>query len=272
MHPSKATDDPLFSFRSTPGEPAYKNSTRLEGGNIPGIPSLPLSYEDAIPLLQLLEKRGKTASDMGSGWEGGIKGVKYWTGPSKIEVRVRNEVSTRVMPIWNTMAKIPGHIPDEAVMIGNHRDAWVLGASDPSSGTAVTNEVYRGLGALLAKGWKPLRTIYIASWDAEEYGLIGSTEWAEDFASWIPENLVSYLNIDSAGAGTKYGANASPSLAGLMKAASEEIQHPSDPTRSAFSASADGGEWSDYPLASPEYSTDEFEVKFASSTGIPSLG
>lgn len=86
------------------------------------------------------------------------------------------------------MAVIPGHITDEVVVIGNHRDAWVLGAGDPNSGTAAHNEMVRGFGKLLSKGWKPLRTIVLASWDAEEYGLIGSTEWTEDFGDWLKVN------------------------------------------------------------------------------------
>jgi len=86
------------------------------------------------------------------------------------------------------MAVIPGHITDEVVVIGNHRDAWVLGAGDPNSGTAGHNEMVRGFGKLLSKGWKPLRTIVLASWDAEEYGLIGSTEWTEDFGDWLKVN------------------------------------------------------------------------------------
>jgi N-acetylated-alpha-linked acidic dipeptidase len=88
----------------------------------------------------------------------------------------------------DTMAVIPGHITDEVVVIGNHRDAWVLGAGDPNSGTAAHNEMVRGFGKLLSKGWKPLRTIVLASWDAEEYGLIGSTEWTEDFGDWLKVN------------------------------------------------------------------------------------
>lgn len=93
------------------------------------------------------------------------------------------------------MAVIPGHIPDEIVVLGNHRDAWVLGAADPSSGSASLHEVIRALGELHKKGWKPLRTILIASWDAEEYGLIGSTEYGEDFADWIGNNVVAYVNL-----------------------------------------------------------------------------
>ncbi|HEV7736219.1 MAG TPA: M28 family peptidase [Chlamydiales bacterium] len=93
------------------------------------------------------------------------------------------------------MAVIPGYIKDEVVMIGNHRDAWVLGAADPSSGTVSVHEVVRGFGELHRQGWKPLRTILLASWDAEEYGLIGSTEWAEDFPQWIQENVITYINL-----------------------------------------------------------------------------
>lgn len=104
-------------------------------------------------------------------------------------------VDTKVTPIWNTMAVIPGHIPDEVVVLGNHRDAWVLGAVDPSSGSASIHEVIRAYGDLYKQGWKPLRTVLIASWDAEEYGLIGSTEWVEDFAEWVSQNVVAYVNL-----------------------------------------------------------------------------
>ena len=93
------------------------------------------------------------------------------------------------------MALIPGHIGTEVVILGNHRDAWVMGAADPSSGTTTVHEVIRGLGTLYKKGWKPLRTILLASWDAEEYGLIGSTEWGEDFSEWIKGHVVAYVNV-----------------------------------------------------------------------------
>jgi N-acetylated-alpha-linked acidic dipeptidase len=116
---------------TTPGVPAYKNATRVEGGNFPKIPSLPISYEDALPLLELLQSTGIKASELGESWEGGLKHkVEYWTGPSEQKVRLINEVDTRVIPVWNTMAVIPGFIQDESVMIGNHRDAWVSSQLD----------------------------------------------------------------------------------------------------------------------------------------------
>jgi N-acetylated-alpha-linked acidic dipeptidase len=104
-------------------------------------------------------------------------------------------VHNKITPIWNTMALIPGHIGTEVVILGCHRDAWVMGAADPSSGTTSVHEVIRGLGTLYQKGWKPLRTILLASWDAEEYGLIGSTEWGEDFHGWVKEHVVAYINV-----------------------------------------------------------------------------
>ncbi|WVF71481.1 hypothetical protein IAT40_006287 [Kwoniella sp. CBS 6097] len=236
---------------STPGEPAYKNATRVEKGNQPSIPSLPMSYQDVIPLLKALEGKGTKASELGNDWVGGLGfyGVDYFVGPSEVDLHLYNEMNDRVMPIWNTMAVIPGHITDEVVILGNHRDAWVLGASDPNSGTASQYEVVRGLGALLQKDWKPLRTIVLTSWDAEEYGLIGSVEWAEDFGDWLVENAVAYLNMDSSASGSNFHAGASPSLALLLKSTAEEVESSLDSSRSVYSTKYDAGSWDAFELA-----------------------
>ncbi|KAI0346834.1 Zn-dependent exopeptidase [Trametopsis cervina] len=203
---------------TTPGYPAYENSTRTDGKNIPSIPSLPISWVNARTLLQEISEGGKNRT-----------------------VFFANHVDTRVMPIWNTMGVIPGHIKDEVVVIGNHRDAWVLGATDPSSGTASVNEVIRGFGTLIKHGWKPLRTIVFASWDAEEYGLIGSTEWGEDFEEFIDKYVVAYLNLDSSVSGSRFGASASPSLAHLVRAAAEDVPHPTKPGLTLWDATKDHG-------------------------------
>ncbi|GMK59448.1 hypothetical protein CspeluHIS016_0800540 [Cutaneotrichosporon spelunceum] len=228
---------------TTPGRPAYKNATRDAGGNFPSIPSVPMSYEDVIPILNALKGRGMPAGDLGDAFNGGLThwGVEYWTGPSDVQLRLVNEVNTRVMPVWNTMAFIPGHVTDEVVIMGNHRDAWVLGAADPSSGTTSQHELVRGLGALRARGWRPMRSILLASWDAEEYGLIGSTEWAEDFGDWLQANAVAYLNLDSSASGSNFRGAASPSLALLLRGAAEEVARPDG--RSVWAARADGGTW-----------------------------
>ncbi|KIY72270.1 Zn-dependent exopeptidase [Cylindrobasidium torrendii FP15055 ss-10] len=200
---------------TTPGYPAYENSTRTEGLNRPSIPSLPLSSANAAQLLKLAD--GKNL------------------------VRLKNDVDTKVIPIWNTIAVIPGSIKDEVVLVGNHRDAWVMGASDPTSGTASLAETIRGLGALVKEGWKPLRTIVIASWDAEEYGLIGSTEWGEDFPEFIRDNVVAYFNLDGSAGGSRWSAHASPSLAHFIEQTALEIPHPTDAARTLWDARTDSG-------------------------------
>lgn len=205
---------------TTPGYPSYENSTRTEGTNIPLIPSLPISWANAGALFKTLIK--------GDAWEGKL-------------VRLANNVDTRVIPIWNTMGVIPGFIKNEVVIVGNHRDAWVMGATDPSSGTASVHETIRGLGHLLRNGWKPLRTIVIASWDAEEYGLIGSTEWGEDFADWIDEHVVAYLNLDSSVSGSQLRASGSPLLAHFIRETAEAIPHPTDKGRNLWDARTDVG-------------------------------
>ncbi|KAG7440790.1 Zn-dependent exopeptidase [Guyanagaster necrorhizus] len=201
---------------TTPGYPSYENVTRTEALNSPSIPSLPFSWANAQKLLDLAE-----------------------TG--EINVRLVNHVDDRVIPIWNTMAVIPGFITDEIVVVGNHRDAWVMGAADPTSGTASIAETIRGFGVLMRKGWKPLRTIVIASWDAEEYGLIGSTEWGEDFAEFIDKYVVAYVNLDVSVGGSRYSAQASPLLAHLVQQTALDIPHPTDKDRTLWDATKDTG-------------------------------
>ncbi|GAA5854899.1 hypothetical protein JCM9279_000191 [Rhodotorula babjevae] len=229
--------DPL-----TPGAPSYNPDlpdapARLPRDdpaiNVPSIPSLPLSYEDAVPLLRSLNGRGVRLEDgregKPEGWrEGGLGGfgVEYWTGDGEVEVELVNVVEDKITPIWNTYALIPGHVSDEVVVLGNHHDAWTFGAADPSSGTASVHETVRALGALLEKGWKPLRTVLLAAWDAEEYGLIGSTEFGEDFPEWLQEHVVAYLNVDVSVSGSQYQLGASPSLADLLRNVSAQVPDP----------------------------------------------
>ncbi|KAG1736384.1 Zn-dependent exopeptidase [Suillus occidentalis] len=213
---------------TTPGYPAYENATRVNETNIPNIPSLPLSWANAKRLFE--EELG-----------GVPEGTKLNGRVGSRKVRMVNDVDTKVTPIWNTMAAIPGHIKDEVVLLGCHRDAWVMGAADPTSGTVSLHEVVRGLGALYKRGWKPLRTIVIASWDAEEYGLIGSTEWGEDFADWIQEHVVSYVNVDVSVSGSRWETSASPSLAHLIQRSAQDVPHPTDARKTLWDAHFDVG-------------------------------
>ena len=141
-------------------------------------PLLPISYDAAKPILEALG-----GPNVPTGWQGGLP-LAYHVGPGPAEVHFRIEMDYQIRTIWNVIATIKGEVePDRWVMIGNHRDAWVYGAVDPGSGTAATLEMCRALGAAVKNGWKPRRTLVYASWDAEEYGLVGSTEWATSTAT-----------------------------------------------------------------------------------------
>ncbi|KAJ1951295.1 Vacuolar protein sorting-associated protein 70 [Linderina macrospora] len=219
--------DPL-----TPGYAATEDAPRLDPSkatNINHIPSLPLSHRDAEPLLRALKGQGKQASEVGDNWVGGLtsKGVEYWTGPSELNVNLLNKVEYKTMPIQNVIAKIPGQKhSEEAVIIGNHRDAWCAGASDPASGSAAMLEVARSFGELLKQGWQPRRTIILASWDAEEYFAVGSTEWGEDKSDWIRENVVAYLNLDGGVRGHNIQFKATPNLRPLIYDVTKRVKHP----------------------------------------------
>jgi N-acetylated-alpha-linked acidic dipeptidase len=141
--------------------------------------------------------------------------VHYNIGPSPDDVVLNlvNQQEYVTTPLWNVIGIINGSIPDEVVVLGNHRDAWIAGgAGDPNSGSAAFNELIRGFGKALESGWKPLRTIVLASWDGEEYGLVGSTEWVEEYVPWLQASTIAYLNVDVGTNGPHFKASAAPLL------------------------------------------------------------
>ncbi|KAF9054950.1 Zn-dependent exopeptidase [Hymenopellis radicata] len=213
---------------TTPGYPAYEDVERTDATNIPRIPSLPISWHNAQ---RLLEEIGDSVSEQN----------KLTGKISTSTIRIVNHVDRKVTPIWNTMAAIPGHIRDEVVLVGCHRDAWVLGAADPISGTVALTEIIRGYGELLRSGWKPLRTLVFASWDAEEQGLVGSTEYGEDFSDWISKHVVAYLNVDVSSSGSQWGVSGSPALAPLIKQTALDVPHPIIPGKTLWDAREDEG-------------------------------
>jgi N-acetylated-alpha-linked acidic dipeptidase len=128
--------------------------------------------------------------------------------------------------VWDVVGKVQGsELPDEWVVAGNHRDAWVFGAVDPGSGTVAMLEAVHGIGVLLAQGWKPRRTLVIGSWDAEEEGLIGSTEWAEEHARQLA-HAVAYINTDASVSGVHFEASAVPSLKQFIREVTMEVASP----------------------------------------------
>ena len=206
---------------TTPGYPSKPGCPRADPhGSTPKIPSLPISYQDALPLLRALNGLGPNASSFNRYWQGGglaYKNVSYNIGPSNLTLNLYNEQEYVTTPMWNVIGIINGTIPDEVVIVGNHRDAWVAGgAGDPHSGSAVLNEVIRSFGIALSQGWKPFRTLAFASWDGEEYGLVGSTEWVEEYLPWLQATAVAYLNVDVGARGDHFEMSASPLLNSLI--------------------------------------------------------
>lgn len=214
-------------FASLPGEPRRDSKENNAGLN--NIPSIPLAWRDAQKLLQALKGRG-VELDGGSGWIGGVPGVnQWWTGdassPTVLLQNEQEEIERR--PIYNVLGRITGvEQPEKSIIVGNHRDAWCFGASDPGSGTAVLLEVVRIFGELQKKGWRPLRTIEFASWDGEEYNLIGSTEHVEARTNNLRANGVAYLNVDVAVTGSDFVASASPVLQTALLRVLERVVDP----------------------------------------------
>ncbi|MGA3264884.1 MAG: M28 family metallopeptidase [Terracidiphilus sp.] len=184
-------------------------------GNQPHIISIPLSYHDASPILQALKGPG-----VPQGWQGALPfryHIGQTAGPGAIKVHLVSVQDYQRRIIWDVIGKVKGaQYPGEWVIAGNHRDAWVYGAVDPSSGTAAMLESVHGIGVLLSHGWRPRRTIVFCSWDAEEEGLIGSTEWVEQHANTL-DRAVAYFNMDAAVAGPDFTASAVPSLRQFLR-------------------------------------------------------
>ncbi|KAI0591575.1 Glutamate carboxypeptidase 2 [Pyrenophora tritici-repentis] len=215
---------------TTPGYVSKPDSPRADRSSItPQIPSLPISWIEAQPLLMALNGFGTNGTEVNrTGWVGAIPGVNYFTGEgSGSTLSMSNIMNDTYGSIWNAVGVINGTNEDEVVIVGNHRDAWIVGgAADPNSGSAVLIELAKAFSALSKTGWKPLRTIVLCSWDAEEYGLVGSTEWVEEYIPWLKNAAVSYLNIDVAVAGPIPDVSATPDLHAIATNVMKKIVYP----------------------------------------------
>ncbi|MEN3338232.1 MAG: N-acetylated-alpha-linked acidic dipeptidase [Acidobacteriota bacterium] len=210
--------DPL-----TPGwgaEPGGRKLARSEATSLMTIPVLPISYGDALPLLRNL--KGLVAPEP---WRGGLP-VTYHVGPGPAKVHLKLAFDWQVRPLYNVIVSIPGsEFPDEWIIAGNHHDAWVNGASDPTSANVALMETARGLATLLESGWRPRRTLILASWDGEEFGLMGSTEWAEKHADELRKKAVAYINSDSTGKGW-LSMSGSHSLQAFINEVARDVDDP----------------------------------------------
>ena len=208
----------------TPGwasVPGARRLPRSEARTLPRIISVPISAVDARLILSTLE--GPAAPEW---W--GRDAARDHVGPGSAPVQVRVQIDDAVRPVWTVTGILRGsEEPDSVVVVGNHRDAWVFGGVDPSTGTASLLELVRVLGTLRREGWRPKRSLLFASWDAEEFGLTSSTEWAEQHAEWLRSRAVAYLNVDGAASGSRFVAGASPSLRQVIASAAGAVVDPS---------------------------------------------
>ena len=214
-----APGDPL-----TPGwasKPGARRLTPQEAETLPKIISVPLSAENARPLLESMD--GETAP---AEWQGALP-ITYRLSGSKTRVRMRVEMEDPIKTITDVTACLKGtESPDELIVVGNHRDAWVYGGVDPSSGTACMMELARALGEAKRAGFRPRRTVILGSWDAEEFTLTGSTEWGEENGERLRKNLIAYINVDTAAAGRDFNVQGVPSLIPLLHEAAKEVEDP----------------------------------------------
>ncbi len=212
--------DPL-----TPGWASIPGAKRIpieEAISLPKIMALPLSWHDAKPLL---ENMGGPMAPQD--WQGGLP-IKYRLGGERAKVHLKIEMENGTQPYYVVEGRIRGaELPDEWIVLGNHRDAWVFGGVDPSSGTASMMELTRSLGQLKQQGMRPRRTLVVCSWDGEEVGLTGSTEWGEQFADELRTKAVAYINVDEATSGPDFHGQAVASLAPMLVETSRSLQDPS---------------------------------------------
>ena len=220
------TGDPL-----TPFEPAYtldsgKEVNRLDPSEVDlhKIPVLPMGYGAAQQILERMD--GETAPE---DWHGGLPVTYRIVGGEALTVRVRVNQPKALTRAVNVVGTIRGtELPDEWVMFGSHYDPWGFGAIDPNGGTAMLLTMAEALGELAANGCAPRRSILIGHWDAEEYGIIGSAEWVEQFRDELTSNAIAYINADSAVSGPRFGSSASPSLKGPIVEATKAVAHPTN--------------------------------------------
>jgi N-acetylated-alpha-linked acidic dipeptidase len=208
---------------ATPGYAATATAPRLSVAQmtVPRIPVVPISYAAAAGLLEGLRGTG-----IPSGWQGGLS-FRYHIGPGPVRARIAVTMDTvPYKTIHNTLATLPGRVsPDEVIVIGGHRDAWGAGAGDNVSGVTSIVESARAVVRAL-NGRAPARTLIFASWDAEEWGMLGSTEFVEDDSLRLQRGGVAYLNLDVSATGFDFGAGGSPSLRGLTRELAREVPDP----------------------------------------------
>jgi N-acetylated-alpha-linked acidic dipeptidase len=215
-----AGDPTTPGIASVPNLPDAQRTPPARAVDLPKIPTMPLSYADASPILQNL-----SGPESPRDWQGALP-FTYHIGPGPVRVKVHLKMDAPYKSIWDVVGMVRGsELPNEWVVGGNHRDAWVYGAVDPNSGTAAMLESVHGIGDLLKSGWKPRRTMVFCSWDAEEEGMIGSTEWGEQHERDL-QHAAAYFNMDVGVAGPNFGASAVPTLKQFVRDVAKQVPSP----------------------------------------------
>lgn len=210
--------DPLTPFVAATPSATRPEFTKAE--TLTKIPVLPISYGDALPLLKAID--GPVAP---AAWRGGLPAT-YHIGPGPARVHMKLAFDWKLVPAYDVIATLDGaEFPDQWIVRGNHHDGWVAGASDPTSGMVAVLEEARAVAELVRSGWKPKRTLVFAAWDAEEPGLLGSTEWVEDHAAALSAKVVAYINSDSNARGF-LSAGGSHSLERFVNEIARDVPDP----------------------------------------------
>ena len=267
--------DPL-----TPGYAATKDAKRIpmkDDPDMPQIPCTPISYGDAQYILKTIE-----GPVVPREWQGGLP-FTYHVGVGPTTVHMQLKMDFQIRPIWDNIAVLKGsEEPGREVIIGGHRDAWVFGAQDPNSGSAVVLEAARVIGERVRKGWKPKRSIVFTQWDGEEYGLIGSTEWGEQNEGDLRKNGVVYMNFDATISGSRFGASSTPLLDAFVRSITKDVNDPNRniPVFNTWWLSQNGEKGKTLEQTIPEMATTKLgrmgggsdHVVFLTHIGVPSMG
>lgn len=215
--------DPLTPFEPALPMDGDTKIERLDPKDVPfhTIPVTPLPYGSAKEILCRM-----TGDVVPGAWQGGLPFTYRLTGGPELKVRLMVQQDKDFVRVQNVVGTLEGSTyPDEWIIMGSHYDAWVHGASDPNSGTAMLLCLAEALGELAQKGYQPKRTIKIAHWDAEEHGIIASTEWVEQFKDELDAKAIAYFNADGACSGLRFGAASAPSLKGLLVEATKVVPY-----------------------------------------------
>ncbi len=229
------------------------------------IPVLPLPYGSAKEIFERM-----TGKPVPTGWQGGLPYTYRIEGGPELKVRVNVSQKREVQRVYNVVGTLVGsELPNEWVMAGSHYDSWGFGATDPNSGTAMLLALSESLGKLAQAGYKPKRTIKIAHWDAEEQGVIGSTEWVEQFRDELDAKGVAYFNADGAVSGKSFHAASSPSLKSLLIEATKAVPYP-DSSKTVYEHWLGKRTTKEPPLGNLGGGSDH--IAFYTHIGIPSGG